>query len=72
MLYWWNICIIKEYIDDINGIILGEDNIEYFFSKVNMDSDITGSVNEKVRFIVKNIKTENGYIIHKAIDITGL
>ena len=43
-----------------------------FFSKVNMDSDITGSVNEKVRFIVKNIKTENGYIIHKAIDITGL
>ncbi len=64
--------IIKEYIDDINGIILGEDNIEYFFSKVNMDSDITGSVNEKVRFIVKNIKTENGYIIHKAIDITGL
>ena len=29
--------IIKEYIDDINGIILGEDNIEYFFSKVNMD-----------------------------------
>lgn len=64
--------IIKEYIDDINGIILGEDNIEYFFSKVNMDSDITGSVNEKVRFIAKNIKTENGYIIHKAIDITGL
>ena len=64
--------IIKEYIDDINGIILGEDNIEYFFSKVNMDSDITGIVNEKVRFIVKNIKTENGYIIHKAIDITGL
>lgn len=64
--------IIKEYIDDINGIILGEDNIEYFFSKVNMNSDITGSVNEKVRFIVKNIKTENGYIIHKAIDITGL
>lgn len=64
--------IIKEYIDDINGIILGEDNIEYFFSKVNMNSDITGSVNEKVRFIVKNIKTENGYIIHKAIDIAGL
>lgn len=64
--------IIKEYIDDINGIILGEDNIEYFFSKVNMDSDITDSVNEKVRFIAKNIKTENGYIIHKAIDITGL
>ena len=64
--------IIKEYIDDINGIILGEDNIEYFFSKVNMNSDITGSVNEKVRFIVKNIKTENGYIIHKAIYFAGL
>ena len=25
--------IIKEYIDDISGIILGEDNIEYFFFK---------------------------------------
>lgn len=64
--------IIKEYIDDINGIILGEDNIEYFFSKVNMDSDITGSVNEKVIFIVKEIKTEQGYVIHKAVDIVKL
>ena len=64
--------IIKEYIDDINGIILGEDNIEYFFSKVNMASDITGSVNEKVIFIVKEIKTEQGYVIHKAVDIAKL
>lgn len=64
--------IIKEYIDDINGIILGEDNIEYFFSKVNMASDITGSVNEKVIFIVKEIKTEQGYVIHKAVDIVKL
>lgn len=64
--------IIKEYIDDINGIILGEDNIEYFFSKVNMASDITGNVNEKVIFIVKEIKTEQGYVIHKAVDIVKL
>lgn len=62
--------IIKEYIDDINGIIIGEDNIEYFFSKVNMDSDVIGSINEEVKFVVKNIKTEQGYVIHKAVNIT--
>ena len=62
--------IIKEYIDDINGIIIGEDNIEYFFSKVNMDSDVIGSSNEEVKFVVKNIETEQGYVIHKAVNIT--
>lgn len=62
--------IIKEYIDDINGIIIGEDNIEYFFSKVNMDSDVIGSINEEVKFVVKNIETEQGYVIHKAVNIT--
>ena len=62
--------IIKEQIDEINGIKIGEDNIEYFFSKVNMDSDVIGSINEEVKFVVKNIETEQGYVIHKAVNIT--
>lgn len=35
-----------------------------------MDSDVIGSINEEVKFVVKNIETEQGYVIHKAVNIT--
>jgi len=60
--------IIKEMFDNENGIIIDEKKQEYYFSKVNCDSEDI-KIDDKVLFDFIIIETQNEYPIYKAINI---
>ena len=60
--------IIQTMFDKENGIIIDENKREYYFSKVNCDTeDINIGDNVIFDFII--IETQNAYSIYKAINI---
>lgn len=61
---------IIELIDNNSGVILGENNKKYFFTKMNFLVDFIPKMNQKVMFKPEIIKTSNGYL-YKAILISN-
>lgn len=61
---------IIELIDDSSGIILGENNKKYFFTKMDFLVNFTPEINQKVMFKPEIIRTNNGFL-YKALLISN-
>lgn len=61
---------IVELMDDNSGVILGENNKKYFFTKMNFLVDFIPEINQKVMFKPEIIRTSNGNL-YKAILISN-
>lgn len=61
---------IIELIDNNNGVILGENNKKYFFTKMDFLVNFTPEINQKVMFKPEIIRTSNGFL-YKALLISN-